>query len=85
MRNNAEDPNLPGRNSGRDGRAMSAAPAAAAATAATDGELSGRVDGPGWCHLPGPTAAAAAAAGASFGRTRLVFRGPAHQHRPPPA
>jgi hypothetical protein len=76
MCNHAEDADLP-RRVGDPGRpALSASAAAAAASAAADGQLSGRIAGPGGRDLPDPaTAAAASTAGAPFRRTRLKING----------
>jgi len=76
MCDNAHDPNLPRRNGGRDDVALSAAAAAATSSAAPDDDLSGRIHGPGWRDLPGPAAAArAAASGSAFWRTRISLDG----------
>lgn len=75
MRNNAQDPNLPRRIGSRGYRALSAAASAASASAATNGDVPGRIDGSDRHDLSDPTASAAAtAAGAPFGRTRVTFR-----------
>jgi hypothetical protein len=76
MRNDAEDPNLSGRNSGRDRRAVPAASTAAATAATADGELPGRIDGSGGRDLSASSATASSAtSGAAFRRTRLIFDG----------
>jgi len=76
LRNHAQNADLPRRVGDRRGHPLSTATAAAAASSAADGELSGRIDGPGRRDLSGSAAATAAPApGASLRRTRLNRNG----------
>ena len=76
MRNDAQDPNLPRWIGDRGDPALSTPAAAATASTPADGDLSGRVDGPGRRNLSSSAAAAAASTpGAPVRRTRLIFNG----------
>jgi hypothetical protein len=75
VRNNAQDANLSRRIGDRGDRSLSASASATTASSSADGELPGWIDGPGGRDLPASTTAAtSAAAGAAFGRTRLILK-----------